>query len=54
VRRRFGEPATKGANPLDLVSGEEQTCLGYRSSAAASTLFLFCFEGGRLVDKKTF
>jgi hypothetical protein len=52
VRRRFGEPATTGANPFDQVTGSEQTCLGYRSSASES-LFLFCFEGGRLVEKKT-
>ena len=52
VRRRFGEPATTGPNPFDMVSGSEQTCLGYRSSASDS-LFLFCFEGGRLVEKKT-
>jgi hypothetical protein len=50
VRRRFGEPATTGPNPFDAVSGSTQTCLGYRSSASES-LFLFCFEGGRLVDK---
>jgi hypothetical protein len=54
VRSRFGEPASTGRNPLDLVSGNDQTCLGYRSSSSKSTLFLFCFEGGRLVDKNTF
>jgi hypothetical protein len=53
VRSRFGEPATSGANPFDLVSGETQTCLGYRSSGSDSALFLFCFEGGRLVEKKS-
>jgi hypothetical protein len=53
VRSRFGEPATTGPNPFDQVTGSEQTCLGYRSSASDS-LFLFCFEGGRLVEKKTF
>jgi hypothetical protein len=52
VRRRFGEPATTGPNPFDQVTGSEQTCLGYRSSASDS-LFLLCFEGGRLVEKKT-
>jgi len=54
VRSRLGEPATKGHNPFDLVSGDQQSCLGYRSSASESTLFMFCFEGGRLVDKKAF
>lgn len=54
VRARFGEPATKGANPLDQISGEAQTCLGYRSSVSDSTLFLFCFDRGRLVEKTTF
>lgn len=54
VRRRFGEPAGTGPNPFDLVSGDSQTCLGYRSSGAGDKVFLFCFEGGRLVDKKTF
>jgi hypothetical protein len=53
VRRRFGEPATTGPNPFDQVDGSEQTCLGYRSSAD-SALFLFCFRGGRLVEKQTF
>ncbi len=53
VRSRFGEPATTGPNPFDQVTGSEQTCLGYRSSASDS-LYLFCFEGGRLVEKKTF
>ena len=53
VRSRFGKPATTGPNPLDEVSGASQTCLGYRSSAS-DTLFLFCFEGGRLIDKQTF
>ena len=53
VRRRFGEPATTAPNPFDQVTGSEQTCLGYRSSASDS-LYLFCFEGGRLVEKKTF
>ena len=53
VRSRFGEPATTGPNPFDRVTGTEQTCLGYRSSASGS-LYLFCFEGGRLVEKKTF
>jgi hypothetical protein len=53
VRRRFGEPVTTGHNPLDLASGDTQTCLGYRSSASDS-LFLFCFDGGRLVEKQTF
>ena len=51
VRRRFGEPATTGPNPFDQVTGSEQTCLGYRSSASDS-LFLFCFEGGTLVEKR--
>jgi hypothetical protein len=50
VRRRFGEPATTGHNPFDAGRGSTQSCLGYRSSASES-LFLFCFEGGRLVDK---
>ena len=54
VRARFGDPATTGTNPFDMVDGDAQTCLGYRSSAAASALFLFCFNGGRLVDKQTF
>jgi hypothetical protein len=53
VRRRLGEPATTGPNPFDQVTGREQTCLGYRSSASDS-LFLFCFEGGTLVEKQTF
>jgi hypothetical protein len=53
VRRRFGEPATTGPNPFDQVTGSEQTCLGYRSSASDS-LFLFCFEAGTLVEKQTF
>ena len=53
MRSRFGEAATTGPNPFDQVTGSEQTCLGYRSSASDS-LFLFCFEGGRLVEKKTF
>jgi hypothetical protein len=53
MRGRFGKPATTGSNPFDQVSGATQTCLGYRSSASDS-LFLFCFEGGRLVDKQTF
>jgi hypothetical protein len=53
VRRRFGTPATTSRNPFDLVSGDRQKCLGYRSSASGS-LFLFCFEHGRLVDKQTF
>jgi hypothetical protein len=52
VRRRFGEPATTGPNPFDLVSGDTQTCLGYRSSAS-DALFLFCFEAGKLIDKQT-
>jgi hypothetical protein len=53
VRSRFGEPATTGPNPFDQVSGETQTCLGYRSSVSAdSALFLFCFDAGRLVEKK--
>jgi hypothetical protein len=50
VRGRFGEPATTGHNPFDAVSGSTQRCLGYRSSASES-LYLFCFEAGRLVDK---
>jgi hypothetical protein len=37
-----------------VVSGDSQTCLGYRSSGAGDKVFLFCFESGRLVDKKTF
>ena len=53
VRRRFGAPATTGHNPTDRVSGDTQTCLGYRSSVSHS-LFLFCFEAGRLVDRQTF
>ncbi len=51
VRRRFGDPAATGHNPFDAVSGSTETCLGYRSSTSES-LFLFCFEGGRLVDKQ--
>ncbi|MGZ6729246.1 MAG: hypothetical protein ACXVFC_08050, partial [Gaiellaceae bacterium] len=54
VRKRFGEPATTEPNPLDEASGATQTCLGYRSSASDSTLFLFCFAGGRLIDKQIF
>jgi hypothetical protein len=53
VRRRFGAPATTGPNPFDQVTGSEQTCLGYRSSTSDS-LYLFCFEGGTLVEKQTF
>jgi hypothetical protein len=49
----LGEPPTTGPNPFDQVSGREQTCLGYRSSASDS-LYLFCFKCGRLVEKKTF
>ena len=52
VRHRFAEPAGTGPNPFDLLSGDSQTCLGYRSSGAGDKVFLFCFESGRLVDKK--
>jgi hypothetical protein len=54
VRHRFGKPAGTGPNPFDLVSGDSQTCLGYRLSGDGDKVFLFCFESGRLVDKKTF
>ena len=53
VRHRFGEPAGTGPNPFDMISGKTQTCLGYRSSVDEQQVFVFCFEGGRLVDKKT-
>ena len=52
VRHRFGEPAGTGPNPFDMVSVDTQTCLGYRSSVAEGAVFVFCFENGRLVDKK--
>lgn len=52
VRHRFAEPAGTGPNPFDLLTGDSQTCLGYRSSGAGDKVVLFCFESGRL-DKKT-
>lgn len=53
LRTRFGEPATKGRNPFNLIAGDDETCLGYRSSAS-SILYLFCFESGRLIEKQSF
>jgi hypothetical protein len=54
LRNRFGDPATTSRNPLDMVDGNQQNCLDYRSSASPNALFLFCFENGRLVEKQKF
>jgi hypothetical protein len=51
VRAELGKPASTGSNPLDQVSGEQQ-CLGY-ASRSGTTLYVFCFAGGRLVQKET-
>jgi len=53
VRSRLGTPASIGPNPFDLVGGNGQQCLGYRSSASDETLYVLCFAGGRLVAKQT-
>lgn len=51
VRAQLAKPASTGSNPLDQVSDDQQ-CLGY-ASRSGTTLYVFCFAGGRLVQKET-
>ena len=52
TQARFGTPASSGPNPVDLVTGADQKCFGYRSSTSEGKLYVFCFADGRLVAKQ--